>query len=335
LIISKVHASLPFDKLENKDNGWQIELPEASRGTTIKTSQSSFPIMPPPAPRFCTVCDMPVGMRKFLCLRCKAIVGNRFDRLLFRIALRNSYDKSIDRFRCRYSGAILEEAGDPFSPWHITADHVVPGQRELAIAAYLINDMKSGLTADEFLTVVPALDDHFLGIRPFDRDIIEFSAWNNIAEFKPAPKRLARRERSRIPVTACTICGRMPLKGSIYCGICRNIIYQRWEIAARAAALKRAWDPKRQAFICYYTGAVLEIKDPNSPWFIVFDHLTPAKKNDVEACAFWVNAMKTCLTETEFGAVIHSFSEHIRHGTPFDKSLMDDSRFRRAARRVA
>ena len=291
--------------------------------------------MPAPAPRLCTVCDTPVGMRKFLCLRCKAIVGNRFDRLLFRLALRNSLDKSIGRFRCRYSGAILEETCDLYNPWYLTADHVVPGQKELAIAAYLINDMKSGLTADEFLTVVPALDDHFLGIRPFDRDIIEFSAWNNIAEFKPAPRRPGRWELSRIPVTACTICGRPPLKNSFYCAICRNIIYQRWEIAARAAALKRAWNPQRQAFICYYTGAVLDVTDPNSPWFIVFDHLIPGKKNDLEACAFWVNAMKTCLTETEFRAVVHSLSEHIRHGAPFDKSLVDDRRFRLAARRLA
>jgi len=290
--------------------------------------------MPIPAPRSCTICTIPVGRRKFLCPRCKLVLGNRFHHKLLVPALRDALDRSINRFRCRYSGAVLEETGDPYNPWYLTADHVIPGKDEIAISAFLINDMKTDLTAEEFLTVVPALDDTLLGIAPFDKNIIAFRTWNRVAPILAAPRLLALWEMARAQTIACTVCGRPPFPGSIYCPTCRGIIYQRWEIAARAFALKRSWNPLLQAYTCYYTGAILDVLDPNSPWFIVFDHLIPGQKGNVVACAAWVNAMKTYLTESEFRAVIHSLAGHIRHGTPFDTSLVNARRFA-GARRVA
>jgi hypothetical protein len=249
-------------------------------------------------------------------------------------ALQDALDRTINRFRCRYCNAVLNETGDPYHPFYLTVDHVVPGEEAIVISSFLMNDMKSDLTGDEFITVVPALDDTLLGIAPFNKKIIAFRTWNRVAPTLAAPRRLAPWEISRAPAVACAVCGRPPFPGSIYCPICRGIIFQRWEIAARAAALKRAWNEKLQAFICYYTGAILNVTDPNSPWFIVFDHLIPGQKGNIVACAAWINAMKTYLTETEFLAVIHSLAEHIRHGTPFDTSLMNARRYA-SARRVA
>ena len=290
--------------------------------------------MPPPPARSCTICSVPVGARKFFCPRCKAVIGNRFHRRLLVPALRDALDRTINRFRCRYCGAVLRESGDPHHPFYLTVDHVVPGADDIDIAALLMNDMKSALCADEFLKVVPAIDDHFLGIAPFDRNIIAFRAWNRVAPALAATRRLAPWEKARALITACIVCARPPFPGSIYCPTCRGIIFSRWEIAARAAALKKSWDPKRQAYICYYTGAVLDVSDPNSPWFIVFDHLIPGQKGNLVACAAWINAMKTYLTESEFRAVIHSLAEHMRHGTPFDTSLVNARRFA-GARRLA
>ena len=260
-------------------------------------------------------------------------MGNRFDRLLLRPAFRDAYDKPIDSFRCFYSHAILE-LRDRYSIWYVSADHFVPGKKRYVITCRLFNDMKSALTGTEFLVAVPALDDHFRGIKQFDRGIIRFEAWNRSAPLLSLPRTVAPWELSRRAVTACTICGHPTFPGSIYCPVCRSFVYSRWEVAARAAALKRAWNEKLQAFLCYYTGLPLNVTDPKSPWYLVFDHLIPGQKGNLVACAFWVNAMKTFLTEKEFRAVIHSLTEHLRHGTPFDKSLIDEKRFRLAARRL-
>ena len=290
--------------------------------------------MPVPVTRLCSICFTPVGPRRFLCPRCKLALGNRFHHKLLVPALRDALDRSINRFRCRYSGAILEQTGDPYNPWYLTADHVVPGEEAIVISSFLINDMKSDLTGDEFITIVPALDDTLLGIAPFNRNIIAFRTWNRVAPTIGAPRRLAPWEMARAPAIACVICGRPPFPRSIYCQTCRGIIYQRWEIAARAAALKKSWNQQLQAYTCYYTGAILDVLDPKSPWFIVFDHLIPGQKGNVVACAAWVNAAKTYLTETEFRAVIRSLSEHIRHGTPFDKTLVEERRFGLSARKL-
>jgi hypothetical protein len=293
--------------------------------------------MPAPAPRFCTICSIPVGSRKFFCPRCKTVLGNRFHHRLMVPALQDALDRTINRFRCRYCGAVLNETGDPYHPFYLTVDHVVPGEEAIVISSFLMNDMKSDLTGDEFVTVVPAVDDTLLGIAPFNKNIIAFRTWNRVAPALAAPRRHAHWEISRAPVVASVVCGRMPFPGSIYCPTCRGIINQRWEIAARASALKKSWNPVLQAYTCYYTGAILNVTDPNSPWFIVFDHLIPGQKGNLVACAAWVNAMKTYLTGTEFRAVIHSLAEHIRHGTPFDKSLVDEKRFglaRRLGKRV-
>jgi hypothetical protein len=280
----------------------------------------------------CIVCDKPAKLRCFYCLRCRAIIGNRVDRLLFRLALRDSYDRDADRFRCGYSHVILDEE-DPDSPFYITADHVIPGLKRYIVCARLFNDMKSALTGDEFIRVVPALDDHFLGIRLFERDVIGFIAWNRTA-VQGHPRGLASWELPSRAVLGCAVCGRPPFPKSIYCATCRGFIFSRGEVLARVAALKRAWNPKLQAFICYYTGVPLDVSDPKSPWYLVFDHLVPGQKGNIVACAFWVNAMKTFLTEAQFRAVIHALSEHIRRGTPFDKSVLDEKQYRMAVRMV-
>jgi hypothetical protein len=290
--------------------------------------------MPAPAPRSCTICSIPVGSRKFFCPRCKMVLGNRFHRKLLVPALQDALDRTINRFRCRYCGAVLRESGDPYHPFYLTVDHVTPGEEAIVISSLLMNDMKSDLTGDEFVTVAPALDDTLLGIAPFNRNIIKFRAWNRVAPTIAVPRRLAPWEMTRAQTSACNVCGRPPFPGSIYCPTCRGIIFQRWEIAARARALKISWNPLLQAYTCYYTGAILDVLDPGSPWFIVFDHLVPGQKGNIVACAAWVNAMKTYLTESEFRAVIHSLAEHFRRGTPFDTSLVNARRFA-GARRVA
>jgi hypothetical protein len=307
-------------------------VPEGPNGKSIPANSPAMPGLPTSA---CVVCEKPVKLRCFYCLRCKAIVGNRVDKLLFRAALHDSHDKAIDRFRCAVSGAVLDETG-PYGPYYITANHVYPGRKEIVITGRLFNDMQNALTLDEFVTVVPALDDTLRGIAPFDKNIIRFVAWDRM----PAAARLSARlplaswERTPKPVPACVICGHEPYPGSQYCATCRHFIYCRDEFFARVLALKASWDPVLQAFICRYTGVPLDVADPKSPWYLAFDHLVPGQKGNIAACAFWVNEMKYYLTEAQFRAVIHSLAEHFRHGTEFDRSLVNAGMYAMAARRV-
>jgi hypothetical protein len=304
----------------------------APKGLSSETISKAMPGLPTSA---CVVCEKPVNLRCFYCLRCKAIIGNRVDRLLFRVALHDSHDRTIDRFRCAISGAVLEETG-PYGPYYITANHVYPGRREIVITGRLFNDMQNALTLDEFLTVVPALDDTLRGIAPFDRNIIRFVAWDQrpAAARLSAPLPLAAWERTPKPVPGCVICGHPPYPKSQYCASCRHFIYCRDEFFARVLALKASWDPVLQAFICRYTGLPLNISDPKSPWYLAFDHLVPGQKGNIAACAFWVNAMKTYLTEAQFRAVIHSLAEHLRRGTEFDRSLVDARMYAMTVRKL-
>jgi hypothetical protein len=72
-----------------------------------------------------------------------------------------------------------------------------------------------------------------------------------------------------------------------------------------------------------------------SPWYITFDHRIPGKPGDLVVAAFWVNRMKTYLTEEEFRAVVMELADHIRSGTEFNKAVVDAARYRISAMRPA
>lgn len=96
-----------------------------------------------------------------------------------------------------------------------------------------------------------------------------------------------------------------------------------------------AFDTISNGFRCYYTGILLEEVNYRSPWYLTFDHRIPGKKGDLVVCALWVNQLKSFLTETEFKSVVGELARHIRLGTPFNRNVVDEWRFRRAAKKLA
>ena len=90
----------------------------------------------------------------------------------------------------------------------------------------------------------------------------------------------------------------------MFCPRCRKFITNKEEPHARVQPLINAFDPVSNGFRCYYTGILLEEYDFRSPWYLTFDHRIPGKKGNLVVCSFWVNQLKSYLTESEFRAVI-------------------------------
>ena len=71
------------------------------------------------------------------------------------------------------------------------------------------------------------------------------------------------------------------------------------------------WDQLRaNGRRCYYSRLPLEMWDTKSPWFCVFDHLTPLDPNRIVPCCAMINEMKTALSEKEFWFYVGQLADY-------------------------
>jgi hypothetical protein len=73
-------------------------------------------------------------------------------------------------------------------------------------------------------------------------------------------------------VGECVVCGHATVPYSIYCPRCRWYVF--WHGSghrAYAAALREAYDPVADGFVCRYTGVLLD-PEMGRPWSLNFDH---------------------------------------------------------------
>lgn len=83
---------------------------------------------------------------------------------------------------------------------------------------------------------------------------------------------------------------------------------------------KAIWDYiRKNGYVCYYTGMRLDLEDPKSPWYLVFDHCTPQDPKKVVITSFLLNDMKSDLTENEFWYIIGQLADFRRKGTSVRK----------------
>lgn len=268
----------------------------------------------------CAICRKPVPGRKEYCPRCKTIMKKAHaDFIAHREALKEAWSDEADGFLCHYSGIRVDEL-DPASPWHISFDHPIPKKPgKLYVTVQLFNSMKKDLTDKEFRLAVLELARKFAGGK-FRKNIIRFRHWFRLARpirsltVSPFPLNQER-------LSDCEICQYpAPSKGK-YCQRCNGFILHHTLKAARATALKDAWDPKRRGFVCHYTGILLEESDFHDPWYLTFDHPDPNDPGRLVVAAAWVNGMKTDLTEEEFRSVIAELARHFETGAPFDMNV--------------
>ncbi|MDE1921728.1 MAG: hypothetical protein KGJ09_06675 [Candidatus Omnitrophica bacterium] len=196
------------------------------------------------------------------------------------------------------------ELDDETSPWYLDFDHWRPGDPiKIVICAAIVNDMKQDMTQKEFRYYVIALDDH-------RRKHLKVKK-RHLKHWYRLPKLLHGQR-------CCAGCGRQPTanRWHKYCPQCSTIakrmVMERFPLKAR----KAIWDYIRKyGYICYYTGMELDLFDEHSPWYLTFDHWTPANPKRLVITSRMVNAMKQDLTEKEFWYLIHQFADHFRYGT--------------------
>ena len=282
--------------------------------------------MPLPAhsSRRCPVCHTPIASNRAHCPRCARILDRARTSLpvaLLIAALVEAYDSTIDAFRCYYSGAILD-TDHPRHPFYLVFDHTDPGGDRIVACARFVNEMKKDLLESEFRIVVPAISDHMeLGI-PFDPNCIGFVKWKRA----PVPISAGRAPLRRIP-SGCHVCLGERIKRSWYCARCRRLVRGGCHgNKIREAALIDSLDQARNGFVCHYTHILLDDRAQKRPCSVSFDHRVPGKP-ELVACAYFVNCMKTNLTDTEFRAVLRGLTNHWRLGTPFDIGVIDAARY--------
>jgi len=119
----------------------------------------------------------------------------------------------------------------------------------------------------------------------------------------------------------CAGCGRATaLKGREYCARCARLNFRMKLARFPPEAIKGVWDYlHKYGFVCYYTGMPLDLDNPKSPWYLVFDHWMPRDPRKIVITSALVNQMKSDLTEDEFWYFIHQLANYFRYGTPVRK----------------
>jgi hypothetical protein len=269
----------------------------------------------------CTVCGSPVRPRNLYCPRCRRFIYRKPDHKARSAALKEAWDPIRRCFRCWYTGIRLDETCPP-SRRYLTFDHVIPGDdRRLVACCRLINEMKSDLTWDEFFTLIAAFD-IYKKTGVFPKKMVDLRHWARLVG-PPAPIRTPPGLERGTAVVPCEICGRPSFPGSDYCARHRRFLFGKYERRARLAAFKRAWRPKKDGFVCEYTGVVLGEDDPRSPWYVSIDHRNPGSKGDLAVCARFINSLKSTLTAEQFGKVMDALAR-MMDGEPFDETLIPD-----------
>jgi len=273
----------------------------------------------------CSICINKPIKRSIYCIRCRPLVATKAESLKRRTALIEDYDESVDAFRCRWSGAVLD-TDDRSGPFSLCFDHLIPRKSSaLATSSLLFNSLKTDLGPDEFLLLTGDLARHRNGT-PFNKDVVPFLYWAEAVRLLVPPmpgRRVLDVEYTSALRSACDICGKPSFPHSIFCPLCRRFVF--WgghDHGPRVRALKLSWNPALGGFVCHYTGVLLGTANPKDPWYMTFDHCTPGNDKTQAMAASWVNAMKTSLSESEFWAVIMEYDRYLREGGDFNQNIV-------------
>jgi len=201
--------------------------------------------------------------------------------------------------RCFFSGVFLE-IDDNKSPWYLVLSRVNPGDKNKIVpASALLVVMKGRLLKKEFRYYVLSLDDYRKKHSKVRK--IPLVHWQGIG---PGEK-------------VCAGCGRAAaLKGRKFCAKCARIAIRMKYARFPRKAINRVWNYVRKyGYVCYYTGMPLEMDDPKSPWYLVFDHWMPRDPRKIVITSSVINEMKSDLTEEEFWYFIRQLANFYRKGS--------------------
>ncbi len=230
----------------------------------------------------------------------------------------DSFDKTIGRFRCYYTGLILEE-DDMNDPLFLNFDHPVPGDDSRLVAcASFINHLKSVMTETEFRTNIPLLASHFGDGTILNKDNFRFEHFQSCASGGRNLHPPAAISRACCSSGRCEICKKPTTKLSCYCKRCLRALTSGVDFEYAKPALVAAYDESADGFRCHYTGMLVDLNKFTSPYFLNYDHRFPGQPGNVVVCLFIINMMKCQLSDEEFVIIVRQVAKHFTTGEPFD-----------------
>ena len=129
--------------------------------------------------------------------------------------------------------------------------------------------------------------------------------------FKKSPTRKKR----------CYICGKRAFsERSRYCPTCARIAFRMKARQYPPWVVKKIWEYVRQyGYVCYYTGMTLDMVDPKSAFYCVFDHWAPHDPKKIVITSALINEMKSDLSEEEFWFYVRALANFKRQHIPVRK----------------
>ncbi|MBM4248112.1 MAG: hypothetical protein FJ149_01480 [Euryarchaeota archaeon] len=281
-------------------------------------------------PEECQVCRKPpISARHSYCARCHKWCSVRKEIRARVKTLKARYDPARDIFTCTYLNIPLNET-DQDAPDALTFHHPIPKKRgKIKVSCSFYNAMISDLTDTEARRAVLALARRFQQGTAVDRKALRFRYWNR-APIKPPriagvpPFRAWRADE-------CPICEKPPVPNTLYCARCHKMADAPDFSMVKLQALKEAYDPATDSFRCHYTGVAVDIQNLGRPWDLTYDHPMPGDGSRLVVAAYWVNVMKTQLSEDEFRAVVIEMARCFGTGEPFRMEVCEFRHWRKKA----
>jgi len=217
---------------------------------------------------------------------------------------------------CYYTGMSLN-LKDPKDPWYCVFDHWIPGDdRRIVLTSFLVNDMKTDLSEDEFWYTIEQL----YNFKKYGSKIrkIRLKYWQGFyrdPEYGPGMMTTLKKK--------CCICGKLFVVGANnekYFPICAEVLSRMRIKKFPASTIKEVLDYiGKNGYVCYYTGMSLVTRNARSPWYVVLDHWIPGNPKKVVLTSALFNCMKTDLTENEFWCFIEQLYNHRKKHTQVKK----------------
>ena len=130
---------------------------------------------------------------------------------------------------------------------------------------------------------------------------------------------------SKIQGKKCDICGKPVFSNnSDHCRRCAVFVRCMDQRGIHADAAKKIKAHlKRHGFVCQYTRRKLNLTNPQSPFYFVFDHQIPGDERTVVLTFALLNEMKSDMTWKEFKYYLRQLYNNIFFGTPIiEKKLV-------------
>lgn len=265
-------------------------------------------------------------------------------RLAFRMRMRRfppeaeeavwNYIRKYD-YRCHYTKMLLE-MDDTKSQWFCVFDHLIPLEpKTIVLTSALINEIKTALSEKEFWFYVGQLADFKNKGRKIKKIRLAYWRRKTMAHIEgdsplgkqgtvpfniPGKKPIWPHPKDK----KCDICGRPVFNiRSKYCRRCSHFAHRLEMQGFGAKTVQEILDHvRKRGFTCFFTGVPLDMTNDRSPWYCVFNYLTPGDHSKVVLTCALFNEMKSDLSIKEFWYYIRQLANYKRKGTKIRKKKL-------------